>query len=118
MKLRRAWCAGSTTTRARRLKSPADVLGAQNALLGGGRYDGLSEMLGGPPAPGFGFAIGQDRLVLARAKPARNIEAARAARGLRGLDGRRGARAGHASWPANCAGRALAWKSVIESASS
>jgi histidyl-tRNA synthetase len=40
-------------------------LGAQNALLGGGRYDGLSEMLGGPPAPGFGFAIGQDRLVLA-----------------------------------------------------
>ena len=39
-------------------------LGAQNALLGGGRYDGLSEMLGGPPAPGFGFAIGQDRLVL------------------------------------------------------
>ena len=41
------------------------LLGAQNAILGGGRYDGLSEMLGGPPAPGFGFAIGQDRLVLA-----------------------------------------------------
>jgi len=40
------------------------LLGAQNAILGGGRYDGLSEMLGGPPAPGFGFAIGQDRLVL------------------------------------------------------
>ncbi len=40
------------------------LLGAQNALLGGGRYDGLSEMLGGPPTPGFGFAIGQDRLVL------------------------------------------------------
>jgi histidyl-tRNA synthetase len=40
------------------------LLGAQNALLGGGRYDGLSEMLGGPPAPGIGFAIGQDRLVL------------------------------------------------------
>ncbi len=43
----------------------SDVLGAQNALLGGGRYDGLSEMIGGPPAPGIGFAIGQDRLVLA-----------------------------------------------------
>jgi histidyl-tRNA synthetase len=42
----------------------SELLGAQNALLGGGRYDGLSEMLGGPPAPGFGFAIGQDRLVL------------------------------------------------------
>lgn len=41
------------------------ALGAQNALLGGGRYDGLSEMIGGPPTPGFGFAIGQDRLVLA-----------------------------------------------------
>ncbi len=40
------------------------LLGAQNALLGGGRYDGLSEMLCGPPTPGFGFAIGQDRLVL------------------------------------------------------
>jgi histidyl-tRNA synthetase len=41
------------------------ALGAQNAVLGGGRYDGLSEMLGGPPTPGFGFAIGEDRLVLA-----------------------------------------------------
>lgn len=39
-------------------------LGTQNALLGGGRYDGLSEMLGGPKAPGIGFAIGEDRLML------------------------------------------------------
>jgi histidyl-tRNA synthetase len=39
-------------------------LGAQNALLGGGRYDGLSEVIGGPKAPGIGFAIGEDRLVL------------------------------------------------------
>lgn len=39
-------------------------LGAQNALLGGGRYDGLSEAIGGPKAPGIGFAIGADRLVL------------------------------------------------------
>jgi histidyl-tRNA synthetase len=39
-------------------------LGTQNALLGGGRYDGLSEMLGGPKAPGIGFAIGEDRLLL------------------------------------------------------
>jgi histidyl-tRNA synthetase len=39
-------------------------LGAQNALLGGGRYDGLSEMLGGTRAPGIGFAMGEDRLVL------------------------------------------------------
>ncbi len=39
-------------------------LGAQNALLGGGRYDGLSEAIGGAKAPGIGFAIGEDRLVL------------------------------------------------------
>ena len=37
--------------------------GAQNALMGGGRYDGLVEALGGQPVPGFGFAIGVDRLV-------------------------------------------------------
>ena len=42
-----------------------EELGAQNSILGGGRYDGLSEMLGGPPAPGIGFAIGEDRLALA-----------------------------------------------------
>ncbi|MCI0659075.1 MAG: histidine--tRNA ligase [Acidobacteria bacterium] len=39
-------------------------LGAQNALLGGGRYDGLVKSLGGPAVPGFGFASGVDRLVL------------------------------------------------------
>jgi histidyl-tRNA synthetase len=43
----------------------SNVLGAQNAFLGGGRYDGLAEMLGGPRTPGFGVAIGQDRLMLA-----------------------------------------------------
>src|SRR6201998_1716063 len=40
------------------------ALGAQNAILGGGRYDGLSEALGAPAAPGIGFAIGEDRLVM------------------------------------------------------
>jgi histidyl-tRNA synthetase len=50
-------------------------LGTQNALLGGGRYDGLSELIGGPKAPGIGFAMGEDRLVLTlleqqHAKPA------------------------------------------------
>ncbi len=39
-------------------------LGAQNALVGGGRYDGLSEVLGGPPVHAFGFAMGLDRLVM------------------------------------------------------
>src|SRR5579864_7582962 len=49
------------------------ALGAQNAILGGGRYDGLSEMLGGPQAPGIGFAIGEDRLVMSLGKSAEEI---------------------------------------------
>lgn len=51
-------------------------LGAQNALLGGGRYDGLSESLGGPKAPGIGFAMGLDRLVLTLQAQELNREAA------------------------------------------
>src|SRR6202162_2762305 len=43
----------------------APGLGAQNAVCGGGRYDGLVELLGGPPTKGIGFALGTDRLVLA-----------------------------------------------------
>jgi len=79
------------------------ALGAQNAILGGGRYDGLSEDLGGPPAPGIGFAIGEDRLVMSLTQTAEavvrkpdvyiaplgtgmNREAARLARELRRHD--------------------------------
>jgi len=51
------------------------ALGAQNAILGGGRYDGLSESLGGPSAPGIGFAIGEDRLVLALKESAEAVQA-------------------------------------------
>ncbi|HEX5493035.1 MAG TPA: histidine--tRNA ligase [Mycobacteriales bacterium] len=40
-------------------------LGAQSALGGGGRYDGLSEEIGGPPLPSIGFALGVDRTMLA-----------------------------------------------------
>ena len=44
----------------------ADALDtAQNAVGGGGRYDGLVEELGGPPTPGIGFALGVDRILLA-----------------------------------------------------
>ncbi len=42
----------------------AGGLGAQNALIGGGRYDGLVAELGGPALPGFGFALGLERLVM------------------------------------------------------
>src|SRR5438445_3438070 len=79
------------------------ALGAQNAILGGGRYDGLSESLGGPPAPCIGFAIGEDRLVMSLTEsaeavvrkpdvyiaplgPGMNKEAARLARELRRHD--------------------------------
>jgi histidyl-tRNA synthetase len=79
------------------------ALGAQNAILGGGRYDGLSESLGGPSAPGIGFAIGEDRLVMSLSEsaeavvrkpdvyiaplgPGVNKEAARLARELRRHD--------------------------------
>jgi histidyl-tRNA synthetase len=54
-------------------------LGAQSAVLGGGRYDGLAESLEGPKAPGIGFAIGEDRLILALQsqgeKPAEKVQA-------------------------------------------
>jgi histidyl-tRNA synthetase len=42
----------------------AEGLGSQNAVCGGGRYDGLVELLGGPPTKGIGFAIGTDRAIL------------------------------------------------------
>lgn len=40
----------------------SSLLGAQSAILGGGRYDGLVEMLGGKPTPAVGFALGVERL--------------------------------------------------------
>ncbi|MCC7355061.1 MAG: histidine--tRNA ligase [Anaerolineae bacterium] len=42
----------------------AEGIGAQNAVCGGGRYDGLIEALGGPPTPGIGFATGIERIIL------------------------------------------------------
>jgi len=43
--------------------------GAQNSVLGGGRYDGLMKALGGPDVAGIGFAVGMERLALAMAAP-------------------------------------------------
>ena len=43
----------------------SDALGAQSGVAGGGRYDGLVEMLGGPATPGCGFAAGIERMLLA-----------------------------------------------------
>lgn len=50
------------------------VLGAQDALGGGGRYDGLVSALGGPPTPAVGFAAGMERILLAAARAAQTTE--------------------------------------------
>jgi histidyl-tRNA synthetase len=78
-----------------------ETLGAQNALLGGGRYDGLVRALGGPDRTGIGFAAGLERLVLALPDGAGTARAPRAfvvaigedarAQGLRLLRGLRAA---------------------------
>ena len=53
-------CYGGTT-----FEMVSSQLGpTQNAVVGGGRYDGLSQLLGGPPGKGFGFALGIERLVV------------------------------------------------------
>ena len=49
-------------------------LGAQNTIVGGGRYDGLSQMLGGPPAKGFGFAFGIERMIMSLPADARSLK--------------------------------------------
>jgi histidyl-tRNA synthetase len=46
-----------------------DRLGAQSGVGGGGRYDGLVELLGGPPTPAFGWAAGIERILLAMDSP-------------------------------------------------
>ena len=47
----------------------SDALGAQSGVGGGGRYDGLMEIIGGPPTPGMGWAAGVERILLASPRP-------------------------------------------------
>ena len=65
-----------------------ETLGAQNALLGGGRYDGLVKDLGGPDRTGIGFAAGLERLVLALPEGAADAVPGRAFVVAIGDDGR------------------------------
>ena len=53
-----------------------DRLGAQNAVCGGGRYDGLVEEIGGTPTPGVGFSAGVERLVTLLSESGANAEPA------------------------------------------
>lgn len=79
-------------------------IGAQSAVAGGGRYDGLIKSLGGPDVPGVGFACGMERLALLLGDDAETrpdfyllgIEEAGAPRPL--------------PWPRSCAPRACAEK--------
>jgi histidyl-tRNA synthetase len=63
------------------------LVSAQNALGGGGRYDGLVSAMGGPPTPGVGFALGMERILLAL-----DVEATDGARGADGAGAGDGAR--------------------------
>ena len=54
----------------------SDALGAQSGVGGGGRYDGLMELIGGPPTPGVGWAAGIERMLLASDAPAGGDEPA------------------------------------------
>jgi histidyl-tRNA synthetase len=66
----------------------AKRLGSQNAVCGGGRYDGLVELLGGLPTKGIGFAIGEDRLILSLQEQQREAASSeqRTASGKTGCD--------------------------------
>jgi histidyl-tRNA synthetase len=64
----------------------AQGLGSQNAVCGGGRYDGLVELLGGPPTKGIGFAIGEDRLILSLQESTSSLSASGKAPAQQGRD--------------------------------
>ena len=63
-------------------------LGSQNAVCGGGRYDGLVELLGGAPTKGIGFAIGEDRVILSLQEARKEVASGewRVASGKSGCD--------------------------------
>ena len=72
----------------------SEALGAQDAIVGGGRYDGLMRQLGGPDLPAAGFAIGEDRLIeLGQGRAEAGPQVRRTPGGASGR-GRAGGRAG------------------------
>ena len=69
------------------------VLGAQSGVGGGGRYDNLVEMIGGPPTPGVGFGTGVERILLALARSRDDLPTLQGPDGLHRGPQRRGSRA-------------------------
>ena len=93
-----------------------DGLGSQSAIGGGGRYDGLSEDIGGPPLPGVGWALGVDRTMLALDAEGVTPPDDAASGRLRRSDRRRGAAAAVRDWSWRCvaAGSLLTWRTAAE----
>ena len=83
-----------------------DGLGSQSAVGGGGRYDGLSEMIGGPALPSVGWALGVDRTVLALEAEGVELDTARRHQRVRGAARRGGPAGAVRAWSPSCAGRA------------
>ncbi len=95
----------------------ADRRGQQQALAGGGRYDGLAELLGGRPTPGIGFGLGIDRAVLAAQEMGVEVCAGPGA-GRGGICGSRQPWSRGSRWPASCARPGCACGPMAASASS
>ena len=81
----------------------AQGIGAQAAVCGGGRYDGLIEELGGPPTPGIGFGMGIERVILSLKEQGIEPPAAAGAACAGLAAGRGGAAARPSGWCATCA---------------
>ena len=73
----------------------AEGIGAQAAVCGGGRYDGLIEELGGPPTPGIGFGMGIERVILSLKEQGHRAAAVACAPRAGVCAGRSGAHPGH-----------------------
>ena len=85
-----------------------DGLGSQSAVGGGGRYDGLSEMIGGPALPSVGWALGVDRTVLALRGGGRRARTARRHQRVRGAARRGGPPGAVRARSPSCAGPGVA----------
>ena len=87
----------------------AKGLGSQNAVCGGGRYDGLVELLGGQPTKGIGFAIGEDRLILSLQEAGKGAVAQGRDASVRRVDGGEHVGYGDSGGAGDCEQRDCGW---------